>query len=136
MILTGSAIFISIGLPATIAYALVIISFLEKKRVYFQLRDACIATIALDVFQMMSIFELNQGTFKLNDITPMLIISPIMLMLHATAISLINRLPINTENHKKKITLTVFRDMYIGMLLLMTNAVSLAALIEMAGGIN
>ncbi|HHX8266136.1 TPA: hypothetical protein ACVOYJ_004502 [Vibrio diabolicus] len=144
MLLKESAIFMSIGLPITIAYLLTIISILERRnsnkprKPFFPLRDACIAAIALDVYQLLTIFESQNGIFGIDKGTSALIVTSIMLAFHIGIISFSKRFPINgdIDEDKRALKLSVFRDMYIGLLCLMTNAVSMSALIKMAGGVN
>lgn len=142
MLLKESAIFISIGLPLAIAYTLAIISILERRtskeprRPYFPLRDACIAAIALDIYQVMTIFELDREFIGHNGGMPTLIISSIMLAFHIGILSFSKRLPPSEDEDRRALKLSVFRDMYIGLLCLMTNAVSIGTLISMAGGVN
>lgn len=140
--LKESAIFISIGLPIAIAYMLAIISILERRasgeprRPFFPLRDACIAAMALDIYQIMTIIELDGGVALLEKGMSTLLISSLMLAFHIGILSFSKRLPPSEDEDRRSLKLSVFRDMYIGLLCLMTNAVSLGTLINMAGGVN
>lgn len=140
MLLKESAIFMSIGLPIAIAYMLAIISIIERRtsgetrRPYFPLRDACVAAIALDIHQVMAILEIEKGLIDFDNVIPSMLISLLMLAFHIGVLSFSKRLPESDDEDTRTLKLSVFRDMYLGLLCLMTNAVSLAALISMAGG--
>ncbi|EKS6742304.1 hypothetical protein ACEU0D_004245 [Enterobacter ludwigii] len=136
MFLKESTVFMSIGLPIAILYILIIISSLENKKVHIRLRDVCISVIALDVYKLASLLERGDKLSGFTGIYPMLTLCISLLIIHILLTLKIRKIlhPSNAFKINKKFTL--IRDIYIGISLLMSNAVSIAALIEIAGGIN
>lgn len=147
MFLNENDIFISIGLPMVIMYFLVFISFFEKrkkihdegvgnqKKIYFPVRDACIVSIALDIYQIMSIIKLDRMGVFFGAAPQVWMISSGVLISHIVIFtSLYPFYHGRNSINRKKLKYSKIIDLYIGMLFLMTNGVSLSALIGMAGG--
>lgn len=134
MFINESSVFMSIGLPIIILYIFTILSVVENRKMKFPLRDVCISVLSLDLYKIVSLFEVGYIFKKDIESSTSLVISFSLLLVHIAFIPYIKRLS-RIENDKRLSTkFTFIRDVYIGMFFLMTNAVSLLALIKMAGG--
>jgi len=134
MIIKESAVFLSIGLPMIIIYVLAIIASVEKNKFYFSLRDACIATISLDLYKIMSLIKIDGN--EINSSWVLISMCFGFLALHISIIFFVRKTSHAAINKFGKSKFSLFINVYLGLFCLMTNAVSFGALIEMAGGIN
>lgn len=136
MFLKESTVFMSIGLPIAILYILITISLIERNGIRIRLRDVCISVIALDAYKLASLFDRGDKLSGITGLYPMLALCISLLILHITLTLKIKKLLQASNIYKLNSRFTLIRDTYIGISLLMSNAVSIVALIEMAGGIN
>ncbi|EMO5719239.1 hypothetical protein RVW00_004278 [Enterobacter bugandensis] len=136
MFLKESAVFMSIGLPIAILYILITISLFEREKAHIRLRDVCISVIALDVYKLASLLESGDMFSRVTGTYPILILCILLLVAHLALTLKIKKILQIKNEYKINYKFLLIRDAYIGISLLMSNAVSIVALIEMAGGIN
>lgn len=131
-----------VGIPGFLAYLLVLIAFSDKKRgkiehLAFPLRDAIVATLALDfVVLIPQLFDINKEGVELSLLSPA-ILSMILFAAHFSLLTVSERLSIVKQQvaattHKKRLVNLVLVT-YIGLFCLMTNAVSIQAVLTGKG---
>ncbi|WP_164465110.1 hypothetical protein [Aeromonas dhakensis] len=132
-----------IGIPAIIAYLLLILAYFDKMKndnsiLKFPLRDAAIATLALDfsvlipqLFEQSSIGILTDGLNLLSVIT-LLFFFHLSILFYSRKLEVI--MEYNAKSSYKKRIIALVLPMYAGLLCLMTNGVSIEAMLAAKGG--
>lgn len=132
-----------VGIPAMIAYLLLMLAYADKKKnedkvIKFPLRDAVVATLALDFSVMIpQIFELGSlGIF--NGGLNLLSVTIVLFFFHLSMLFYSRRLEElmahNSSSSYKKRVMALVLPMYAGLLCLMTNGVSIEAILAAKGG--
>ncbi|MFQ1941687.1 hypothetical protein ACK354_09030 [Aeromonas veronii] len=132
-----------IGIPAIIAYLLLILAYFDKMKndnsiLKFPLRDAAIATLALDfsvlipqLFEQSSIGIFTDGLNLLSVIT-LLFFFHLSILFYSRKLEVI--MEYNAKSSYKKRIVALVLPMYAGLLCLMTNGVSIEAMLAAKGG--
>lgn len=133
-----------LAIPATLAYLLLLLSFADKKKgktehLIFPLREAAIATIALDfVVIIPDMFNAFPSKFSSDGLSPLLV-SSVLFIMHFSILIASDRLKmvkqqIEAPTHQKRL-LNLLLVTYIGLFCLMTNAISFQAVLTGKGGL-
>lgn len=130
---TQMPVLLSIGLPLVVGYVLLIISLMEKQLLRkpigfgasFPVRDAFIATIALDLYQVMFSVAHSEGWLYI-------LIGLAALVFHVCFFWFTVKLRRRKKQGDLKEAFIFVRDLYLGLLLLVTNATSLIAIMSLS----
>lgn len=132
-----------VGIPAMIAYLLLMLAYADKRKngdkvIKFPLREAVIATLALDFSVMIPLlFEslplgLFNGSLNLLSVTIILFCFHVSMLFYSRKFEeLIAR---NSSSSYKKRLMELVLPIYAGLLCLMTNGVSIEAVLALKGG--
>jgi D-alanyl-lipoteichoic acid acyltransferase DltB (MBOAT superfamily) len=133
-----------LAIPATLAYLLLLLSFSEKRKgkteyLVFPLREAAIATIALDfVVIIPDMFNAFPSKLASDGLTPLLI-SFVLFIMHFYILIASDRLRMVKQQTaaptQQKRLLNLLLVTYIGLFCLMTNAVSFQAILTGKGSL-
>ena len=133
-----------VGVPAMIAYLLLMLAYADTKNnkdkaLKFPLRDAIVATLALDFSVIIPLFFQSEqaGTFlegfNLLSVTIVLFCFHLSMLFHSRKLE-----KLATENHitsRRKRIMALVIPMYAGLLWLMSYSVSIEAVLAVKGGL-